>query len=52
MELILIIIVILLLFGGGVSLPHWGYHNYGYGPSLLMTILLIVLIVYLVRHQP
>jgi hypothetical protein len=44
-SLILLIILILLLFGG---LPRWGYHSYGYGPSgILGVILIIVLILFL-----
>ena len=45
MGLILLIVLIVLLFG---SLPHWGYHSYGYGPSgIVGTILIIVLILFL-----
>ena len=48
MGLILPIILLLLLFGG---LPTWGYHSYGYGPSgLVGVILLIVLILLLTGH--
>ena len=40
---ILIIILILLLIG---ALPSWGYsRGWGYGPSGLLTIILIILIV-------
>jgi hypothetical protein len=48
MSLLLIIIVLLLLFGG---LPHWGYHSYGYGPSGLGAVLLIILIVLLLTGR-
>jgi len=45
MGLILLIILIVLLFGG---LPKWGYHSYGYGPSgIVGVILVIVLILFL-----
>lgn len=45
MGLILLIVLILLLVGG---LPHWGYHQYGYGPSgIVGTILIIILILFL-----
>ena len=45
MGLILLIVLILLLFG---SLPRWGYHSYGYGPSgIVGTILIIILILIL-----
>ena len=44
MGLILLIILILLLFGG---LPRWGYHSYGYAPSGLVGVVLLVLVVML-----
>ena len=44
MGLVLLIIVLVLLFGG---LPHWGYHSYGYGPSGLATVVVLVLVVML-----
>jgi hypothetical protein len=44
MSLILLIILIVFLFGG---LPTWGYHQYGYGPSGIVGVLLIVLVVLL-----
>lgn len=43
MTTILIVILILILVG---ALPSWGYsRNWGYGPSGLVTILLVILIV-------
>ena len=48
MGLILLIIVILLVLGG---LPTWGYHNYGYAPSGVGGLLLIVLILLLVTGR-
>jgi len=42
MGLVLLIIVLALLFGG---LPHWGYHSYGYGPSGLAAVVVLVLVV-------
>lgn len=46
---ILIIILILLLLG---ALPTWGYsRGWGYGPSGIVTILLIVLIVLLLTGR-
>jgi len=44
MGLLLLIIVLVFLFGG---LPRWGYHSYGYGPSGLAGVLLLVLVVML-----
>lgn len=43
MTTILIVILILILIG---ALPSWGYsRNWGYGPSGIVTILLVILIV-------
>lgn len=42
MPTILVVILLLLVFGG---LPNWGYHEYGYGPSGIGGILLLLLIV-------
>jgi len=42
MSLILLIVLILLLFGG---LPNWGYHSYGYGPSGIAGVVLIVVLI-------
>ncbi|HSX80559.1 MAG TPA: DUF3309 family protein [Candidatus Saccharimonadia bacterium] len=44
MGLLLLIIVLVLVFGG---LPRWGYHSYGYGPSGLAGVVLLVLVVML-----
>lgn len=42
MWLILVIILIFLLIGG---VPSFGYHQYGWGPSGIVGVLLIVLVV-------
>ncbi len=43
MGLILLIIVVLLLVGG---LPTWGYsRKWGYGPSGVLGVLLVILLV-------
>lgn len=44
MPTILIVLLLLLVFGG---LPNWGYHQYGYGPSGIGGLLLIVLVIML-----
>lgn len=45
MGLILLIILILLLVGG---LPRWGHsQNWGYGPSGIVGLLLVVLVIML-----
>ncbi len=46
MSLILIILIIILLFGGFGTYPRWGYSSgWGYGPSGIFGLLLVVLIV-------
>lgn len=45
MNLLLLVLLILLCVGG---LPAWGYHSYGYGPSGILGVFLIVLILLLV----
>jgi len=43
MTTILLVILILILIG---ALPSWGYsRGWGYGPSGLVTVLLVILIV-------
>jgi hypothetical protein len=42
MSNLLLIVLLLLVFGG---LPNWGYHQYGYGPSGIGGILLLILII-------
>jgi hypothetical protein len=49
MGLILLIVLIVLLLGG---LPSWPYsRNWGYGPSGLVGILVLVLLVLLIFNQ-
>jgi len=45
---ILIVILLLLAFGG---LPAFGWHQYGYGPSGAVGLIVIVLIVLLVSGR-
>jgi len=47
MSLLLLIVLILLLVG---ALPNFGYHSYGYAPSGLSGVLVIVLLV--LPHRP
>jgi hypothetical protein len=42
MSLLLLILVVLLLVGG---LPRWGYHSYGYAPSGIAGVVLIVALI-------
>jgi hypothetical protein len=48
MGLILLIVLIVLLLGG---LPTWGYHSYGYGPSGLAGVLVIILLILLLTGR-
>jgi hypothetical protein len=49
MGFVVLILLVLLCVGG---LPTWGYHQYGYGPSIgLGGILIIVLIVLLLSGR-
>lgn len=48
MSLLLVIVLLLLIFGG---LPSVGFHEYGYAPSSVGTILLIVLLVLLLTGR-
>ncbi len=45
---ILIIILILLLVG---ALPSWGYHRRGYGPSGLLGLVLVILLILVLLHR-
>ena len=42
MGLLVLILLLLLLFGG---LPRWGYHSYGYRPSGIVGVILIVVLI-------
>jgi hypothetical protein len=48
MQLVLVILILVVILGG---LPQWGYHSYGYYPSGLGTILVIVLVVLLLTGR-
>lgn len=48
MSLLLLIVLLLLVVGG---LPTWGYHKYGYAPSGLLGIILIVLLILLLTGR-
>jgi len=48
MSLILLIVLVVLLVGG---LPNWGYHSFGFAPSGLAGIVLLVLIVMLLTGR-
>ena len=42
MSLVILILLLLIVFGG---LPTWGYHQYGYAPSGIGSIILIIVLV-------
>lgn len=48
MGIILLIVLLLIVFGG---LPNLGYHSFGYGPSGIGGILLLVVLVLLVTGR-
>jgi Protein of unknown function (DUF3309) len=48
MSLLLLIILLVLFFGG---LPRWGYHSYGYGPSGLFGVVLLIIIILLLTGR-
>jgi Protein of unknown function (DUF3309) len=48
MNTVLLIILILLLIG---ALPTFGFHPYGYGPSGLLGVVVIILIVLLLTGR-
>jgi hypothetical protein len=48
MSLLLLIILILLLVG---ALPNFGYHSYGYAPSGLVGVVVIILLVLLLTGR-
>jgi hypothetical protein len=48
MGLLLLIVLVLFLVGG---LPRFGYHSYGYAPSGLFGVLVVVLLVLLLTGR-
>lgn len=41
-QVILIVLLVLILVGG---LPNWGYHSFGWGPSGIVGVLLVVILI-------
>jgi len=48
MSLILLIILVLLVVG---ALPTWGYHSYGYAPSGIGGLIVIILVLMLLTGR-
>jgi hypothetical protein len=48
MLLILVIVLIILAFAGA---PTWGYHNYGYYPTGVIGIILVIVVVLLLMGR-
>ena len=48
MSLLLLIVLILFLVGG---LPNWGYHNFGFAPSGVAGVVLLVVVVLLLTGR-
>jgi hypothetical protein len=48
MSLLLLLILLIVVFGG---LPTWGYHEYGYAPSGIGGIVLIIVLVLLLTGR-
>lgn len=48
MSLVLLIILLLVVFGG---LPNWGYHKYGYAPSGVGGLILIIVLILLLTGR-
>lgn len=47
--LVLIVVIVIVSLGG---LPTWGYHSYGYYPSGIGFLLLIILIILFLSRRP
>jgi len=48
MGLVLLIVLLVIVLGG---LPTWGYHDYGYGPSGIGGVLLLVILILLLTGR-
>jgi uncharacterized protein DUF3309 len=48
MGLILLIVLVLFLVGG---LPNWGYHSFGFAPSGVAGVALIIIVVLLLTGR-
>lgn len=51
MMLIVIVLLILLIFGLPQVSGSWGWHQYGYAPSGIVAVLVVILLVYLLMGR-
>ena len=42
MDIVLLLLLLVFVFGG---LPNFGYHNYGYAPSGIGGIILVIILI-------
>ena len=50
MSLLMILLVVLIIFAF-VGAPNWGYHSYGWGPSGVVGVILVVVIIMLLMGR-
>lgn len=48
MSMLLLLVVLLIVVGG---LPNWGFHQFGYAPSGIGGIILLVLVIMLLTGR-
>jgi len=48
MSLILLVLLVLLLVGG---LPNWGYHRFGFAPSGIAGVVLLIVVALLLTGR-
>jgi Protein of unknown function (DUF3309) len=48
MSLVLLVLLLMLVIG---ALPSWGYHSYGYAPSGVGGVILLVLLIMLLSGR-
>lgn len=46
--IVLLIILLVVVFGG---LPNWGYHHYGWGPSGIGMVILVIVVIWLLMGR-
>lgn len=51
MSTLLIVLVVLLLIGAFAGAPSWGWHGYGWAPSGVIGLIVLVLVILLVMGR-